>query len=154
MIVAIIIAIVVAIIATVTVIINRNAVDTSVAIETSVVIPIFNLEETMHRIASIKEQQQCIDALFDDMRSMHEDNAELYRTSMLELQDIGAELRTIADEVQWVSQPAVVRDNYEYVPHVRACGKKWDADVLARKEKNMKGKNSKRKGQFKPWQSR
>lgn len=48
------------------------------------------------------------------------------------------------DDVEWYSQ--------ECEPKVRATGKKWDADTLARKEKNMKAKNSKAKGNFKPWQ--
>lgn len=66
--------------------------------------------------------------------------------------DINDRIDDIKDDVEWYSQPAIVRDNYECEPKVRATGKKWDADTLARKEKNMKAKNSKAKGNFKPWQ--
>ena len=56
------------------------------------------------------------------------------------------------DDAEWYSQPAIVRDNYECEPKVRATGKKWDADAKFRKERNSKAKNSKKKGNFKPWQ--
>ena len=49
------------------------------------------------------------------------------------------------DDAEWY------QEYEEYEPKVRAT-KKWDADVKFRKEKNMKAKNSKAKGNFKPWQ--
>lgn len=48
------------------------------------------------------------------------------------------------DDAEWYSQ--------ECEPKVRATGRRWEADSQARKEKNMKAKNSKAKGNFKPWQ--
>ena len=49
------------------------------------------------------------------------------------------------DDAEWY------QEYEEYEPKVRAT-KKWDADVKFRKERNMKAKNSKKKGNFKPWQ--
>lgn len=86
------------------------------------------------------------------LNTLIEEEKENHRLALIELNDINDRIDDIKDDVEWYSQPAIVRDNYECEPKVRATGKKWDADTLARKEKNMKAKNSKAKGNFKPWQ--
>jgi len=50
------------------------------------------------------------------------------------------------DDAEWY------QEYEEYEPKVRRVTKKWDADVKFRKERNSKAKNSKKKGNFKPWQ--